>query len=128
VRERQNLLREARGLVDPQSFAFGDYQGRKPGRWLFQIGLAVYDWLAGLRGRHYYPADEFLMLAPHIGRTDLKGGLCYVDAKTDDARMVLRVLQEARDLGGVAINYLGAQQLLREGDTTTGACQGGAAM
>ena len=50
VRERQNLLREARGLVDPQSFAFGDYQGRKPGRWLFQIGLAVYDWLAGLRG------------------------------------------------------------------------------
>lgn len=125
VRERQNLLREARGLVDPQSFAFGDYQGRKPGRWLFQIGLAVYDWLAGLRGRHYYRADEFLMLAPHIGRADLKGGLCYVDAKTDDARMVLRVLQEARDLGGVAINYLGAQQLLRQGDGEHGSAAQG---
>ncbi len=124
VRERQNLMREARGLVDPQSFAFGDYKGRKPGRWLFQIGLAVYDWLAGLRARHYYPVDEFLMLAPHINRTDLKGGLCYVDAKTDDARMVLRVLQEARNLGGVAINYLSAQHLLREGDAALGHVNG----
>ncbi len=124
VRERQALMREARGLVDPQSFAFGDYKGRKPGRWLFQIGLAVYDWLAGLRARHYYPVDEFLMLAPHINRTDLQGGLCYVDAKTDDARMVLRVLQEARSLGGVAINYLSAQHLLREGDTAQGRVNG----
>src|SRR4051794_2450478 len=32
VRERQNLMREAPGLVEPQSFAFGDYTGRKPGR------------------------------------------------------------------------------------------------
>lgn len=124
VRERQNLMHEAPGLVDPQSFAFADYQGRKPGRWMFQIGLAVYDWLAGLRSRHYYPADEFLMLVPHIGRTDLKGGLVYVDAKTDDARMVLRVLQEARNLGAVAINYLGAQQLLREGDAAQGTVAG----
>lgn len=124
VRERQNLLREARGLVEPQSFAFADYQGRKPGRWLFQLGLAVYDWLAGQRARHHYPADEFLMLAPHIARTDLKGGLCYTDAKTDDARLVLRVLQEARGLGGVAINYLGAEQLLRADDSSDGRVSG----
>jgi glycerol-3-phosphate dehydrogenase len=124
VRERQALMREAPGLVDPQSFAFADYKGRKPGRWLFQIGLVVYDWLAGLRARHYYTADEFLMLAPNIGRTDLQGGLCYGDAKTDDARMVLRVLQEARNLGGVAINYLGAEQLLRVGDAAHGTVNG----
>ena len=124
VRERQNLLREARGLVEPQSFAFADYQGRKPGRWLFQLGLAVYDWLAGQRARHHYPADEFLMLAPHIARTDLKGGLCYLDAKTDDARLVLRVLQEAKGLGAVAINYLGVEQLLRADDSSDGRASG----
>ena len=116
VRERQNLLREARGLVEPQSFAFANYKGRKPGRWLFQLGLAVYDRLAGTRGRHYYPAGDFLMLAPHIDTTDLQGGMCYVDAKTDDARLVLRVLQEARGLGAVAINYLAAQKLQRQGE------------
>lgn len=124
VRERQNLLREARGLVEPQSFAFADYQGRKPGRWLFQLGLAVYDWLAGQRARHHYPVDEFLMLAPHIARTDLKGGLCYLDAKTDDARLVLRVLQEAKGLGAVAINYLGVEQLLRADDSSDGRASG----
>jgi glycerol-3-phosphate dehydrogenase len=101
VRERQNLLREARGLVEPQSFAFADYKGRKPGRWLFQLGLAIYDRLAGTRARHYFPAGDFLMLAPHINTTDLQGGMCYVDAKTDDARLVLRVLQEARGLGAL---------------------------
>lgn len=124
VRERQNLMRDAQGLVDAQSFAFADYKGRKPGRWLFQLGLAVYDWLAGLRARHYYAANEFLMLAPNVGRTDLKGGMCYQDAKTDDARLVLRVLQEARGLGALTINYLAAKQLLRVQDRPDGAVRG----
>ncbi|MBI3283856.1 MAG: glycerol-3-phosphate dehydrogenase/oxidase [Burkholderiales bacterium] len=114
VQERQNLMREAAGLVDAQSFAFADYRGRKPGRWLFSLGLVIYDLMAGQRARHYYPADEFLMLAPHIGRNGLNGGLCYADAKTDDARLVLRVLQEAQSAGGVAINYMAARRLLRK--------------
>jgi glycerol-3-phosphate dehydrogenase len=128
VRERQNLLQQACGLVDPQSFAFADYRGRKPGRWVFQLGLAIYDRLAGRHqkvfGRHYQAADDFLMLAPHIGRDGLQGGLTYLDAKTDDARLVLRVLQEARGLGGVAINYVRAQQLLRAGNAADGAVSG----
>ncbi|WP_141104232.1 FAD-dependent oxidoreductase, partial [Noviherbaspirillum denitrificans] len=102
VRERENLLMEAPGLVETQGFAFADYRGRKPGRRLFSAGLALYDMMAGQRMRHYYPADEFLMLAPHIRREGLEGGLCYADARTDDARLVLRVLQEASGAGGTA--------------------------
>ena len=113
VRERQNLMQEAAGLVDSQSFAFADYRGRKPGRWMFALGLAIYDLMSGKRAQHYYPPDEFLQLAPHIAREGLNGGLCYVDAKTDDARLVLRVLQEAREFGGTAINYLAARKTLR---------------
>lgn len=124
VRERQHLMQQAQGLVDPQSFAFADYRGRPPGRWLFQLGLAVYDRMAGHRARHHYGADEFLLLAPHIARADLQGGMCYLDAKTDDARLVLRVLQEARSLGGVAINYLRVQQLLRADDRADGDVNG----
>lgn len=121
VHERQRLLQEAAGLVEPQSFAFADYQGKKPGRWLFAFGLAIYDLMAGQRGRHYYSADEFLMLAPHIARTGLNGGLCYLDAKTDDARLVLRVLQEAQAAGALAINYLAARTILR---SATGQLEG----
>ena len=117
VHERQSLMHEAAGLVDQQSFAFADYRGRKPGRWMFALGLAIYDLMAGLRGaRHYYPPDEFLQLAPHIAREGLNGGMCYIDAKTDDARLVLRVLQEAMSYGAVAINYLAARTILRDQD------------
>ncbi len=121
VRERQHLLQEAAGLVTPQSFAFAAYQGKKPGRRLFSVALALYDLMAGQRQRHYYPADEFLMLAPHIERTGLQGGLCYTDAKTDDARLVLRVLQEAVAAGGVALNYMAVAQLLRTEGKVSGA-------
>jgi glycerol-3-phosphate dehydrogenase len=113
VREREHLMQEAAGLVQPQSFAFADYKGRKPGRRLFELGLALYDMMAGRRERHYYRPDEFMLLAPHIGQKDLNGGLCYTDAKTDDARLVMRVLEEAVAAGGVALNYVEATGLLR---------------
>lgn len=121
VRERQHLLQEAAGLVTPQSFAFAVYQGRKPGRLPFSVALALYDRMAGQRARHWHPADEFLMLAPHIERNGLQGGLCYTDAKTDDARLVLRVLQEAVATGGVALNYMAVAQLLRSESRVSGA-------
>ena len=114
VREREALLRDAPGLVAPQRFAFADYKGRKPGRKTFLLGLAIYDRMAGLRERHYVDAGEFAMMAPNIGREGLQGGMCYTDAKTDDARLVLRVLQEAQAHGGVAVNYVAAQSLLRD--------------
>ena len=121
VRERDALLREAGGLVETQGFAFGDYIGAKPGRKMFLLGLAIYDLLSGRRERHYVDSAEFLMMAPNVGRIDLQGGICYADAKTDDARLVLRVLREAQSHGGVAVNYLAAQTLLRSGTQVTGA-------
>ncbi|MGZ3184635.1 MAG: FAD-dependent oxidoreductase [Telluria sp.] len=121
VHERERLLREAPGLVTRQGFAFGDYAGRKPGRRTFQLGLAMYDLLAGVRSRHAYDTADFLMMAPNVARDGLRGGLCYADAKTDDARLVLRVLQEAQAHGGVAVNYTPVRQLVRAGGKVTGA-------
>jgi glycerol-3-phosphate dehydrogenase len=112
VRERDALLRDAPGLVEPLGFAFGDYAGRKPGRRAFLLGLAIYDRMAGQRARHYFGAQEFLAMAPHIRTEGLQGGICYSDAKTDDARLVLRVLAEAQAHGGVALNYCAVQSLL----------------
>jgi glycerol-3-phosphate dehydrogenase len=121
VRERETLMREAGGLVETQSFAFGDYTGGKPGRKMFLLGLAIYDLMSGRRERHYVDSAQFLMMAPNVGRTELQGGMCYTDAKTDDARLVLRVLQEAQSHGGVAVNYLAAETLLRTDGKVTGA-------
>ncbi len=112
VRERERLMQQADGLVEAQSFAFADYRGRKPGRWMFALGLAIYDRMAGQRARHYFSKDEFNLLTPHIAQQDLQGGLCYADAKTDDARLVLRVLQEAQAAGAVALNYVAVENVL----------------
>ncbi len=120
VRERNRLLREAPGLVEPQSFLFADCPGRKPGRWLMQTGLAVYDLMAGnhrSRGGHFHAGlAATQMLAPGLAPPGLRGALVFRDAKTDDARMVLRVLQEARLLGAVTLN-----------DVQAGGLQAGAA-
>jgi glycerol-3-phosphate dehydrogenase len=121
VHEREGLLREAPGLVEKQGFAFGDYKGRKPGRRMFQFGLALYDLMAGQRSRHYAGVGEFLMMAPNVAREGLQGGMHYTDAKTDDARLVLRVLGEAQSHGAAVVNYMAAESLLRDGATVTGA-------
>lgn len=123
VRERQRLLREAPGLVEPQSFLFADCPGRKPGRWLMQAGLAVYDLMAGnqgWRGNHFH-ADlaTTQALAPGLAPARLRGALVFQDAKTDDARLVWRVLLEAERDGAVLLNYAAVRGLQREGGTTT---------
>jgi len=129
VRERQHLLQQAPGLVEPQSFAFANYRGKKPGRWMFALGLAIYDRMAGQRAshhhaRHHHTRDEFLMLAPNVARDALEGGMCYQDAKTDDARLVMRVLQEAVAAGGSAVNYMAATSLLRREGQVKGQVKG----
>lgn len=120
VRERQRLMQEAPELIESQSFLFGDFRGRKPGRWLFQLGLSVYDRMAGQRSHRYIDAATARQLAPGLAEPALNGAMVYLDAKTDDARLVLRVLQEAEADGGVALNYLAARQLRIDGGQVTG--------
>ena len=111
VRERQRLLREAPGLVEPQSFLFAQCPGRKPGRWLMQAGLTVYDLMAGQRGHFYADLATTQTLAPGLAPSGLRGALVFQDAKTDDARLVWRVLLEAQRDGAVLLNYAAAQSL-----------------
>jgi len=113
VRERQRLLREAPELVQPQSFLFAHCAGRKPGRWLFQCALLVYDLIAGERHHHYVCRSEVSTLAPGLSPAGLRGALVFQDAKTDDARLVWRVLMQARSAGAVLLNYAAAGPLQR---------------
>ncbi len=113
VQERERLMREAPELIEPLSFLFADCQGRKPGRWLFQLGLWVYDLMAGRRTHRYVDADTARMLAPGLAPPGLRGAMTYEDAVTDDARLVQRVMAEAELDGALAINYVGAEALLQ---------------
>lgn len=121
VRERDRLLAEAPGLVDPIGFLFALHRGDRPGRAFVGTGLVLYDLLAR-EGRHArLDREEFLLRAPHAGAPGLEGGFAYADAATDDARLVLRVLHEAEMAGATALNYVRCEGLLRGGGTVAGA-------
>lgn len=112
VQEREQLLEEGPGLIDPLGFLLTIYKGDFPGRWTYGMGLSVYDLLALRWDHEYYSAEDFQMLAPHIAQKGLLGGFRFGDAQTDDARLVLRIIREGVADGGTAINYARAGQLL----------------
>jgi glycerol-3-phosphate dehydrogenase len=120
VRERQRLLGEAPGLVEALPFLFPHYRGQFPGPRVFGGLLGVYDALAGQRLHRYHPAAELRYLAPGLNETELLGGTLFTDAVTDDARLVMRVLGEARAEGGEALNGLRVVELSRDGERVNG--------
>ena len=112
IRERERLLKERTDLVQPIGFLFPTYKGSFPGPWTYRLVLSLYDLLASHWNHRHYHAETFQLLTPHIARTGLTGGFRTPEALIDDARLVLRVLQEAMDAGGTALNYVRAQELL----------------
>ncbi len=114
VREREQLLEDGPGLIDPLGFLMATHKGDNPGRWTYSAGLSIYDLMALQWSHRYYSADEFRMLAPHITTKNLEGGFRYGDAQTDDARLVLRVIREAVADGGVALNYATVTTLVKD--------------
>ena len=121
VRDRTELLQAAPGLVRPLGFLLPVRAGDKYGRWVLGLGLAAYDLFAGARTRRWHDAASLVELAPILSPSGLKGGWSYLDAETDDARLVLRVLAEARRHGALTLNYLAAETLLRGPNGVEGA-------
>jgi len=120
VHEREQLLHEGPGLIDPLGFLLTVYKGDFPGRWTYAMGLTVYDLLALHWDHGYYSPQDFRLLAPHISQDDLQGGFRFGDAQTDDARLTLRVIREAVADGATAINYVKAQNLIMDQEDVKG--------
>ncbi len=122
VREREALRRDVPGLVDAQGFCFPIYHGQKPGMPVMRAGLALYNLLARQWQARKLSWDELDQYAPGLSTRDLDGVLYFEDARTDDARLVLRLLQESRQHGAMALNYLAVDDVLREDGRVSGVC------
>ena len=112
VQERQRLLTEAPGLVDPISFYFTFRKGKFPGRIAMKIILTIYDFFAGAQDNRYCNNTELLERFEGLDENKLQGASCYTDAMVDDSRLVLRVLQDSIENGGYALNYTKVEDLL----------------
>ena len=111
LRERERLLQELPHMVVRLPYLFPIRRGRFPGRLPMQALLFVYDFLAGRRTHRWLPRHQVLQDYPSLMPHGLRGALRYGDALTDDARLVQRVLHEARLEGGVAGNYMIVHQI-----------------
>lgn len=116
VRERQRIMEEAPGLVEPLPFLMPHYKGQFPGPRLFQLLLSFYDRLAGTHSRQRLTPAQTLQWAPGLAQHNLIAASSFTDALTDDARLVQRLLAEARLDGAVCINYVTACGITRDSD------------
>ena len=107
VKERQHLVEHSNGLVFNQSFLMSHYKKQFPQPWIFNSLLSVYDFIAGIKQHNYLPKAQYSYFAPKVKTKYSKGGSQFVDAMTDDCRLVLRLLQEAQtdNNKALAINY-----------------------
>jgi glycerol-3-phosphate dehydrogenase len=103
LQAREQLLRDAPGLVRPMPFLMPHRPGGSPGRLAMRAGLFVYDQLAGRRTRRFLSAAQLQAEVPGLAAE--WGASGYEDASTDDARLTLRLLQEAREAGAELCNH-----------------------
>lgn len=120
VRERGRLLREAPGLVDAQPFLMPVHRAARPSRALLQVGLFVYDLMAGRLASRWLAANDVRAIEPLLSDDRMLGAMRFIDARTDDARLVQRLIEESRASGAVALNYVRVEDLVRTGDRVGG--------
>lgn len=107
LRERSRLYSAAPHLVTPARFVFPSYGGDRLRPWQLRVGLTIYDALNLFRGEGHeaLTAEGCLALEPALRGDGLRGGVAYEDAITDDARLTLAVLQDARRQGAQVATY-----------------------
>lgn len=107
LRERDRVMRDYPELSNGLRF-YLPYEKNAP--WSLRAGIGVYDVLAGRCTRKTIDRLHLQQQFPFL-RNEYNGALSYVDGQTDDAQLVWRVLQQAREAGAQACNYFSAQSL-----------------
>jgi len=117
LQERERLLKEAPGLINRMGYYFVIRQWQFPGRFIMSTLLSLYDRLAGIKDHQFFGVKETIKRFPTLEAEKLKGTCYYTDSVVDDARLVMRVLQESVQTGAQAINYVKATTLIKDPKT-----------
>jgi glycerol-3-phosphate dehydrogenase len=113
LREREVLMRTAPHLVFPLQFLLPITEDQPRPAWMVHVGLKLYDLLSGRRllarsGR--LDAAEVAAI-PRLRRERVRAVMHYPDCWTDDARLTLETLLDARARGADIGNYRPVESL-----------------
>lgn len=120
VQERELLIEKGEGLVESVSYIFSHHRWKLPGRLAFNALMWLYSRFSGHKQYRALSPTNYNLLQPGVRQQGLLGGTQYVDALTDDARLVFRLIQEAKSHGATAVNYIKVESLLRENGEVVG--------
>jgi glycerol-3-phosphate dehydrogenase len=115
LHERIRMLDNAPHLTRKLEFLVPSY------RWLdvayLDIGLKIYDWLAGsarISPSKFVSREETLKLMPGLKQDELIGAVEYADGQFDDSRYNLALIETFDRNGGFALNYARVTSLTKD--------------
>jgi glycerol-3-phosphate dehydrogenase len=107
-KEREIVYENGPHVTTPEWMLLPFYKGGTFGPFSTNIGLRVYDFLAGVKSderRKMLSKEEALRREPLLKKKGIKGAGYYVEYKTDDARLTIEVMKKAVEKGALALNY-----------------------
>ncbi|MDL4840371.1 glycerol-3-phosphate dehydrogenase/oxidase [Aquibacillus rhizosphaerae] len=122
-KERAIVYENAPHVTTPEWMLLPFYKGGQFGPFMTNIGLRVYDFLAGVKReerRKIFGVDEALKREPLLKKDGMKGAGYYVEYKTDDARLTIEVMKKAVELGALSINYSKVVDMVYEDNKLVG--------
>jgi len=115
LHERVRMLENAPHLTRVLEFLVPSY------RWIdvayLDIGLKIYDWLAGpgrISPSKFLSLEETLKRMPALNQKGLVGGVAYADGQFDDARYNMMLVQSFTVEGGNALNHARVTEFRRD--------------
>lgn len=122
-KERAIVYENGPHVTTPEWMMLPFYKGGTFGPFTTNIGLKLYDYLAGVKKterRKMLKTAEVMNKVPILKRDELLGAGYYVEYKTDDARLTIDVLKKAVELGAFASNYMKVNDFIYENDKVIG--------
>src|SRR6201981_3246440 len=114
LHERVRMMENAPHLTRRLEFLVPSYH------WVdvayLDIGLKIYDWLAGAGGlspSKFLSREETLVRMPELNPEGLVGSVAYADGQFDDARYNLALVQTFTVVGGNALNHARVTDFVR---------------
>ncbi|WP_018931152.1 glycerol-3-phosphate dehydrogenase/oxidase [Gracilibacillus lacisalsi] len=122
-KEREIVYENGPHVTTPEWMMLPFYQEGTFGPFSTNIGLRVYDFLAGVKKserRKMLSREEAIKREPLLKDEGLKGAGYYVEYRTDDARLTMEVMKKAVEKGALALNYAKVSDLLYENGRVNG--------
>jgi glycerol-3-phosphate dehydrogenase len=119
--EREVLLRAAPHIIWPLRFILPHQPHLRPA-WMIRIGLFLYDWLGGRRGRTLADSKSVDLRTDSAGgplRREFVKGFAYSDAWVQDARLVVLNAMDAAARGATILTRTACIAARREADGWT---------